>query len=269
MEDSTEIETTSEHLVKDKFVTVTTFSKYLAMLLFITLPFIGGWIGYTYAPVKVVEVEKIVYSDKESNSGISSSKLSVPTERRNVVETGYKDGYTYLTQPDGSVINDRFIFESHDGVLVEVPEDIASRFDKERLSAGIFPLKKGSENTIFLSTTKNTDLDQNDKTWSRTNRIYEFNLETFELAQKIEFKNNKDLSLRIIATEDDLLIVHPALLELSGGPCTNNWADFKDNLYSINTLDYGAGLSPYSPPQHLIKEGIEWQEECMKTLDSY
>lgn len=39
---------------------VTPFSKYLAMLLFILMPFIGGWIGYQYAPEKVIEVERVV-----------------------------------------------------------------------------------------------------------------------------------------------------------------------------------------------------------------
>jgi hypothetical protein len=44
--------------------TVTPVSKYLAMLLFVLLPFIGGWIGYNYTPVKVIEVEKIVEIEK-------------------------------------------------------------------------------------------------------------------------------------------------------------------------------------------------------------
>ena len=39
---------------------VTPLSKYLAMSLFVALPFLGGWIGYTYAPEKVVEVERVV-----------------------------------------------------------------------------------------------------------------------------------------------------------------------------------------------------------------
>ncbi len=34
---------------------VTPLSKYLAMVLFIILPFLGGWIGYTLAPEKIVE----------------------------------------------------------------------------------------------------------------------------------------------------------------------------------------------------------------------
>ena len=37
---------------------VTPLSKYLAMIIFVAMPFIGAWIGYEYSPVKVVEVEK-------------------------------------------------------------------------------------------------------------------------------------------------------------------------------------------------------------------
>jgi hypothetical protein len=39
---------------------VTPVSKYLAMILFVLMPFIGGWIGYAYAPEKVVEVERVI-----------------------------------------------------------------------------------------------------------------------------------------------------------------------------------------------------------------
>ena len=44
----------------DSMKRVTPLSKYLAMILFIVVPFIGGWIGYRYAPEKIVEVEKMV-----------------------------------------------------------------------------------------------------------------------------------------------------------------------------------------------------------------
>jgi len=39
--------------------TITPVSKYLALVLFITLPFIGGWIGYQNAPVAVPMVEVV------------------------------------------------------------------------------------------------------------------------------------------------------------------------------------------------------------------
>ncbi len=43
---------------------VTPLSKYLAMALFVALPFLGGWIGYMYAPEKIVQVDKIIEVEK-------------------------------------------------------------------------------------------------------------------------------------------------------------------------------------------------------------
>lgn len=37
---------------------VTPLSKYLALVLFVLLPFVGGYVGYLYAPEKIVEIEK-------------------------------------------------------------------------------------------------------------------------------------------------------------------------------------------------------------------
>ncbi len=41
----------------------TRFSKYLALILFIALPFIGGWVGYLNGPEKIVEIQKYVPSN--------------------------------------------------------------------------------------------------------------------------------------------------------------------------------------------------------------
>lgn len=46
---------------------VTPLSKYLAMMLFIFMPFLGGWIGYTLAPVEIIEVEREITINKVSN----------------------------------------------------------------------------------------------------------------------------------------------------------------------------------------------------------
>jgi hypothetical protein len=45
---------------------VTPLSKSLAMILFIVLPFVGGYIGYLLAPLKVVEVERYVIKESET-----------------------------------------------------------------------------------------------------------------------------------------------------------------------------------------------------------
>lgn len=42
---------------------VTPLSKYLALILFIAMPFIGGWIGYNYAPEKIVTIDNVVIKE--------------------------------------------------------------------------------------------------------------------------------------------------------------------------------------------------------------
>ena len=59
-----EIPQQSSEETKSVWTTVTPLSKYLAMLLFVALPFIGGYIGYTFAPVEVVEVDKVVVKEE-------------------------------------------------------------------------------------------------------------------------------------------------------------------------------------------------------------
>lgn len=54
-------------LEKYSIFEVTKLSKYLALVLFIIMPFIGGYIGYIYAPEKIIEVEKIVFLRNESD----------------------------------------------------------------------------------------------------------------------------------------------------------------------------------------------------------
>lgn len=57
---------------------VTPLSRYLAMTLFIALPFIGGYVGYALAPEKVIEVERSAVE--------KSSESENQTEARNTNE---------------------------------------------------------------------------------------------------------------------------------------------------------------------------------------
>jgi len=75
MENATEIKT--EVIIKKfKWDEVTSLSKVLAAVIFITMPFVGGWIGYVYAPAKIVEVEKIIV--KEVPASRVGTEASVP-----------------------------------------------------------------------------------------------------------------------------------------------------------------------------------------------
>lgn len=59
--------------------TVTPLSKCVAMTLFVLLPFLGGWVGYLYAPDKVVEIEKVIVREVEvpaqADNDVFKSKL--------------------------------------------------------------------------------------------------------------------------------------------------------------------------------------------------
>lgn len=54
---------------------VTKLSKYLAMILFIMMPFVGGYIGYAYAPEKVIEVEKIITQKVETEETVGNKEV--------------------------------------------------------------------------------------------------------------------------------------------------------------------------------------------------
>ncbi len=79
---------------------VTPLSKYLAMLLFVALPFIGGWIGYTYAPEKVIEVEKIVNSTVQI---VPMMETTVTWDIGAKIDESFNDATVTLTLPSGDV----------------------------------------------------------------------------------------------------------------------------------------------------------------------
>jgi hypothetical protein len=66
---------------------VTPLSKYLAMALFVILPFVGGWIGYNYAPEKVVEVERVVVKEVVNTASIEAGDIS-ESEYRDSLDPG-------------------------------------------------------------------------------------------------------------------------------------------------------------------------------------
>jgi len=81
---------------------VTPLSKYLAMILFIALPFIGGWIGYEYATEKVIEVERVISENLDSE--VLDIVYPLETER-----VTHKDG---RNAPDGRMLSDEDMYEA-------------------------------------------------------------------------------------------------------------------------------------------------------------
>lgn len=86
-----EPENSSETIVqeveeKSSLHKATPFSKYLAMTLFVILPFVGGWIGYQYAPEKVVEVEKVTEVERIVEVEIEKNKKATQNNQEFYLE---------------------------------------------------------------------------------------------------------------------------------------------------------------------------------------
>lgn len=65
---------------------VTPLSKYLALFLFIILPFVGSYIGYKLAPERVLEIERVVQSEESLDGDIGSLIESDSKKNRTITE---------------------------------------------------------------------------------------------------------------------------------------------------------------------------------------
>lgn len=76
---------------------ITPLSKYLALLLFILLPFLGGWVGYMNALTKEVVQEKYIYIEKGSVSDVAElDRVSNQTDLRKIFNLNSKATNTEL-----------------------------------------------------------------------------------------------------------------------------------------------------------------------------
>jgi len=118
---------------------VTPLSKYLAMALFVAMPFIGGWIGYTYAPEKIIEVEKFVEVEKEAENVVRESKsyqdeqshITVTPGAWNQIETHYKV-IDMNSQPSPVVVIDDLNVPFRE-TLVMYPPEQRSKYVLEKI----------------------------------------------------------------------------------------------------------------------------------------
>ncbi|MES2966867.1 MAG: hypothetical protein V4668_03700 [Patescibacteria group bacterium] len=90
---------------------ITPVSKYLALALFIILPFLGAYIGYQLAPERVVEVlVENLNTEKDESSAVNSTEtlLHVPVDAQHILFEERKTGYfihndkVYLAETTGT-----------------------------------------------------------------------------------------------------------------------------------------------------------------------
>jgi len=121
-----------EIIPQSQFTSVTKFSKYSALLLFILLPFIGGWVGYTYAPGKVVEIEKFVEVVKID--GTDSKVEDINQADADMMSSSYRslgglyfkninDGFIYFSKTGAPTVADYMLITQADPDTFEVYKD--------------------------------------------------------------------------------------------------------------------------------------------------
>jgi len=101
-----QIQNTTEEKSPSIIFQVTPFSKYLALFLFIVLPFIGGFVGYNIAPERLItqEVQIVAQTNERDKKFISNENQSNDSEDVIVnldksIENNTKDAIqSYLNQ---------------------------------------------------------------------------------------------------------------------------------------------------------------------------
>lgn len=136
----------------DKFASlkkVTPLSKYLAMTLFIVMPFIGGWIGYTYAPGKVTETElESILSIETKQSSTTKLPTSIIV---NDVKVGHDSYFKFSTTTE---------FTNFSVLEKDSPEArLITRFRKEEKFSGSFSWGGNLPSVIVKATELSSTLD--------------------------------------------------------------------------------------------------------------
>lgn len=111
---------------------VTTLSKYLAMTLFIVMPFAGAWVGYRYAPEKIVEVERSGVQPAEKSDLSIALKKYVSTEFNFEFKYPKFYGFGFKTEDN----NEIFLKES---LMKDDQNDLLTLYFCSDISCGMLP----------------------------------------------------------------------------------------------------------------------------------
>lgn len=140
---------------------VTPLSKYLAMVLFIILPFIGGWIGYTLAPEKVVEIESVMVQKENSNDIIITTNNASSTSKTEL--TAFVADSRYKTDGTNVFLFDDLEPRDDDDTIRQYNLVGADPATFEPFIVRSFPISQGNTFQAWISRDKNNVYYQDKK----------------------------------------------------------------------------------------------------------
>ena len=109
---TTEVTETKNSNFARQFTTVTPFSKFVALVTFIMLPFVGFWLGTKYANVTIIEYQQqtppITIEPKEitASTGTESPETTPTSTKEIVTETDTNEAVPQLVENKPIVINE-------------------------------------------------------------------------------------------------------------------------------------------------------------------
>lgn len=140
----------------DVWNTVTPFSKYLAMTLFVLLPFIGAWIGYNFALTKSVVVSERVDQSTAENTSDVDEQISIPDDQGKLIEgpvvplapKDYQKTYTQFWASDYFELDGQIYYsESYGATTSRLLEGVEAESFVPHTSDG-FPYAKDENGVI-------------------------------------------------------------------------------------------------------------------------
>jgi hypothetical protein len=273
---------------KRHFTTVTPLSKFLAMLLFISMPFAGFGLGVKYAkdvstpqPYVDNQVNDIRIPQANQNIDPQPNNTSSTSLNREIIVNGYRYEFSYKPDPShpGAILNNHLIFVSSSGEKLEVPDDVwfkiyagsayaeTGKRDGEDLTSFDMPVDPQNKDMIYLSTAEPLD-----KAYSRVkNRIYSYNLTTatlHEIYSEIMEAPSSWKIFRTVGIEGLKIILLRDNPDNSPGPCTDIWLGYKDQMEYLDINDPQAGLKNYIVPAYKIEEGRSYAERCLREFET-
>ncbi len=223
------------------------------MVLFIALPFIGGFVGYVHAPEKTVETEKIIIRETPASPRIVNESF-FEIEEGKLINFFDPEEIIYTFPPN---LSDQLNLTS----LEEENYNSYNAVSDGDLSGKYYiavnnPDRYGScefSNKIYSLDTNSNQLDL----------LYEENSNT--LSREDSRACNKEMVL--LGMEEHKLVIRYHALE-SGGVCDRKWS-YPGQTWYLDTTFAQEGTKKYDIPKNLSIQAISEVEKCVENLDNF
>ncbi len=220
------------------FHKVTPLSKYLAMALFILLPFIGGWIGYQYAPEKVVEVERVVGVEEKNNEKDAEMVDEFAIYSK---ESGWGP---CMTGDPNDCREDIIIFNTGkaviDGIETSIGIDSVLRINQAIQDSGI--KEKACEYDVVMDYWANYYIHPKSITYPGCEK--ELLIIDVVVSNEIEIQRDNDIESKVEEEEVGIIIISPAPNDLVKLPITvtgsifgNGWLGNEGEVGNAEVFD--------------------------------